>query len=102
VVIIHDGSTTGVEAAALGRPILGVDFNNIDGAGTNSWVREGIALPVRAVEEMVPATRTALFDAGARTGLMERREAFLREWVHASDGMNCRRLVDVVTTALRR
>lgn len=102
LVILHDGSTTGVEAAALGRPTLGVDFNNIDGAGTNSWVREGIAIPVRTADEMLPAARAALFDTGVRSALADRRTLFMREWVHASDGRNCERLVETVVAAMRR
>lgn len=101
-VIVHDGSTVAVEAAALGRPIVSVDFGGIDGAGTNSWMREGIAIGVRAADEMLPATRAALFDAGARAALAERRPAFLREWVDSGDGKNCQRLVDVVLDAVTR
>lgn len=88
-VVVTRFSTTGMEAAILGKPL--VTINLTGGPDHAPYADGGGALGVRAAAELVPAIRRVLRDPETRRELEVSRERFLRDTFVARDGLAARR-----------
>jgi glycosyltransferase involved in cell wall biosynthesis len=93
-------SMAGVEAMAMGCPVVAVQTSGKDFEGEYMlpYVSEGAALRVEMgdSEALAEALRTLLADAEARTAAVERGRAFVARYLHSSDAELGDRLLDVV------
>jgi hypothetical protein len=96
-VVITKHSTSGVEAAALDKPLIVLNLGGApDVAG---YVREGIAVGVYTQGELAPAIRRLLRGEDPTTAS---RPAYVKRHLHAIDGLAGRRVAEVVARMINR
>ena len=93
-VVVTRFSTTGMEAAILGKPL--VTINLTGGPDHAPYADGGAALPVRAAADLVPAIRRILSDPQIQRGLEAGRARFLADTFVARDGLSARRAASVI------
>jgi len=97
-VLIQRGSTTAVEAALAGVPVLSADWLP-DWAQVNS-IRQ-VSVPCATLTEMKEALTTIRFRDGARnTGISLEGRQVIHDWFHECDGAAHERVANALLTVL--
>jgi len=84
-------STTGLEAVALQRPLIVMNFGGQPDIG--DYVQEGVACGVYRPEDLKPTIEQLLRDD---TRLARNREAFIRKYLYRIDGGAAERVVALI------
>ena len=93
--LITKDSTTGIEAAILGKPIIvlnlmGEPYRHV------SYVQEGIAIGVYKRQDFLPAIKDALYNEEVRGKLAKAREKFIYDNAYLVDGQASKRVADLI------
>ncbi len=98
-VVVVVGSTTGLEAMSLGRPVLHVPRRGHIGPAEFDFISaSGAARRVNSVEELAAATERLLSDGSAYQDAIDRGRAFAGSFIYGlgQPGSATRRLADLV------
>jgi hypothetical protein len=87
-------STTALEAAILGKPVMVLNFSPLP--DTSPYVREGVAAYVTEPGDVQATLHQLLDDPAARARLAEARAPFIRRYAYRSDGCASERVADLM------
>ena len=94
--LITMGSTVGMEAVALNKPVIVLDLNyNSDTIG---YVKEGVALGVYKAEDLKPTIEKLLKDD---SGLAKNRKKYTEKYLYKIDGKATERVVNVIEEMIK-
>ncbi len=88
-------STTVIEAAILGKPVITVNLT--DRPDPMPYVERGIAIGVYEVADLMQAIKDALYNEEASKRLAEARKKFVYEHAYLQDGRASERVVNLIT-----
>lgn len=94
------GSTAGMEALALGKPLITMNFSGRP--DYYPYAEEGAALSVTSPDAMQEAVRKILEDPDCQERLVRGRERFVAQELGPLDGGATSRVVEAIHAALRR
>lgn len=98
--MITRASTTAIEAAILGKPIIIV---NLSGRSEGiPYVKEGIALGSYSRDELAASIKSALYDDNIQAKLKEARQAFVYKYAYLQDGRASQRFADLITDMIQK
>ena len=90
-VMITKFSTTAIEAAVLGKPVIVLNLTSkFDPAG---YVKSGIALGVYKKENLSNTLRLALHDKKTKEKIGKKRPNFIRDYAYKIDGKSSERVL---------
>jgi glycosyltransferase involved in cell wall biosynthesis len=92
--IIAKGSSTLLEAAIAGKPVIMVNFS--DKPDMFEFKQYDIGPYIDNISEIPNAVKTVLYDEEARKQMAEAREKFVDEWANGADGRASQRLADLL------
>jgi glycosyltransferase involved in cell wall biosynthesis len=92
--VIVFASTVGLEAIALGRPLLVVNFTGRP--DLVDYVDRGTALGVYREADLLPAIRRVLDDPAVQQRLAAARRQFVQDYLYRLDGLSSQRVVALV------
>ena len=96
--IITLASTTAIEAAILGKPIIVMNLSNE--SDYIPYVEEAIALGVYNRDDLVPAIKSILHDEEVQAKLEDARRRFVYKYAYLQDGQASQRFADLVLSTL--
>jgi hypothetical protein len=97
--IIAKGSSTLLEAAIAGKPVIMVNFS--DKPDMFEFKQYDIGPYIDDVSEIPEAVKTVLYDEEARKQMAEARETFVDEWANGADGKASERLANLLKQLAR-
>ena len=89
--MITSGSTTGMEAIALNKPVIVLNLTGKPGA--IDYVEQGVALGVYKAEDLKPTIEKLLRDDSA---IAKNRERYIENYLYKTDGKATERVVNVI------
>lgn len=98
--LITQASTTGIEAAAMGVPVLVVNFK--PAPHIIPCVEQGVAIGATEPEDILPAMQRLLYDDSLKDQIKERRDGFLKKHLFALDGKAHVRIIELIETMAAR
>jgi len=93
-IIITTESTIGLEAMALGKPVIIVDL--FSGLGVSSFYDNSGAIHVTEEQEMFPTIKNILYNQYQGSSLPESVRTFLYEQAYLQDGMASKRIAQII------
>lgn len=97
--VIAKGSSTQLEAAIAGKPIIMINFS--DRPDMFEFKQYDIGPYIDDVSEISNAVKTVLYDEEARKQMAEARETFVDEWANGADGRASKRLANLLKRLAR-
>ncbi|HLF07717.1 MAG TPA: CDP-glycerol glycerophosphotransferase family protein [Thermoplasmata archaeon] len=88
--MVTKNSTTGIEAAAMGKPVVVLNLSGT--SDTVDFVRQGIARGIYREEDLGPAVRELLADDSS---LRANRARFVEEFLYRIDGKAAERVAEI-------
>jgi lipid A disaccharide synthetase len=99
-VVVISGSTVGLEAMILGRPVVVV--HAFEGVEEIPYVASGAALGAAShPEEIATAVEKALHDGGTREAMARAQETFVPAYAHRQDGLASERVAQLIQEIVR-
>jgi UDP-N-acetylglucosamine 2-epimerase len=92
--VIVFASTVGLEAIALGRPLLVVNFTGRP--DLVDYVDRGVALGVYQEADLLPAIEQALGDPEVQRRFAAARRQFVQDHLYRLDGLSSQRVVALI------
>jgi UDP-N-acetylglucosamine 2-epimerase len=94
--MITRGSTTGMEAVALNKPVIVLDLTHK--SDVIGYVKEGVALGVYKAEDLKPTIEKLLRDDSE---IAKNRERYIEKYLYKVDGKATERVVNVIEEMIK-
>jgi UDP-N-acetylglucosamine 2-epimerase len=95
--LVISGSTVGMEAVILGKPVINLMVESNYG----SYVKEGVAIEAKSEKGLVESVKKVLYDKKTKENLTKNRKKYVFNHNYKIDGKASERIVKIITNTIR-